>query len=136
MAKFNLKSITLKDFGILIFRIGISYFMIRYHGWGKFQTLISGGEIPFKETILGLSPTIEFYLVVFAEFLVSILMALGLFTRLGAFVLFINMAVASYVMFKMGNSMESPMMYCLSYLALMSIGAGNLSLDYFIRNKK
>ncbi|MCO5229966.1 MAG: DoxX family protein [Chitinophagales bacterium] len=136
MAKFNIKSIGLKDLGLLIFRVGISFYMIKNHGLGKFQTVINGGDIPFENAILGLSPAMEFYLVTFAEFIVSIFIVLGLFTRLSALVLFFAMAVASYFMLKMGNSMESPMLYCLSYIAMMAVGAGNISLDYIVRNKK
>ena len=135
MAKNNFKNLEVKDFGLFIFRVGISYFMIKYHGLGKFQNFINGEPIQFVDPIgIGVAPS--FYIAMFTEFVLSIVIILGLFTRISALLLTVNMAVASYAMLKMGNSLESPMLYCLSYLVLTIIGAGKLSLDYFIRNKK
>ncbi|MCO5249616.1 MAG: DoxX family protein [Chitinophagales bacterium] len=135
MAKKSLNNIDLKDAGLFIFRVGISYFMIKYHGWGKFQTVLYGDEIKFPNPIhIGVVPS--FYIAMIAEFFVSIFIILGLFTRVATLILFVNMLVASYVLYQMGNSMESPMLYCLSYLVMLVAGGGKLTLDYFIRNKK
>ena len=63
------------------------------HGIPKLQRLLSGEEIKFADPY-GLGPEVSFVLVIFAEFLCSILVALGLATRLAVIPLMITMATA------------------------------------------
>ena len=63
------------------------------HGFPKLQQLLSGEEILFFD-FLSLGPKITLVLVVFAEFVCSIFLILGLFTRIAVLFLVITMAVA------------------------------------------
>lgn len=80
---------------------------------------------------LGLGSTITLILVIFAEFFCSIFLVMGLFTRLVASVLLIEMCV---VVFKVHNSDvfgdgEMGLLYLTGYLAIVLLGAGKASLD-------
>jgi len=65
---------------ILIVRLSVAALMIT-HGLPKLSKLLAGGEIQFADPF-GLGPALSLVLVVFAEFFCSILIGIGLGTRL------------------------------------------------------
>ena len=79
---------------LLLLRIAVGAFMLT-HGYPKFLKLITGETIQFADPF-GIGTYASFLLVVVAEFLCSILLIVGLGTRLSAIVLIINMAVAAF----------------------------------------
>ena len=85
------------DILVLFIRIAIAVFMIQ-HGLPKLSKLLAGGEIRFGDPI-GLGPTFSLILVVFAEFFCSILLGIGLGTRLATLPLMVTMFVAAFVLF-------------------------------------
>ena len=85
----------LVDIVLLVIRIFVGFAMLS-HGFPKLQQLFSGEEIKFFD-FLGLGPKISLILTVFAEFVCSIFIILGLFTRFAVFFLVITMAVAGLV---------------------------------------
>ena len=121
---------------LLIVRISVATLMIT-HGYPKLTKLISGGDIHFADPI-GLGETTSFVLVVFAEFLCSVLIGIGLLTRLATIPLIINMSVIIFIVFGSDpiGKKESGILYLLIYLILLVAGSGKFSLDYFMLGKK
>jgi putative oxidoreductase len=72
---------------------------------------------------------------VFAEFFCSILLILGLFTRLAAIPLVIGMAVAAFVVHGADPfaAKELSLLYLFIYVALIFTGPGRHSVDYVLR---
>src|SRR5690554_2098935 len=120
---------------LLILRIGIATFML-VHGLPKLQMLFSG-EIQFPG-VMGMSPTFSLALTVLSEVVCSILILIGLGTRLASIPLIITMLVAVF-MFHLNDpfaSKEPGLLYLLLYLPLVILGGGNFSLDRYLLKKK
>jgi putative oxidoreductase len=118
------------DTGLLILRFAPAFFMAYVHGWDK---LVNFSEYA-KEfyNFLGLGDSFSLGLVVFSELICSILIILGLFTRLATIPLIITMAVIVFD-FGLGNPIseyETPLLYMIIFTTLMFTGAGKYSLDY------
>lgn len=122
-------------FGLLILRVGIAFTMVYLHGYSKLTNFsqLSGG---FPDP-LGIGSFASLALVVFAEFFCSLALALGLFTRLAAIPLVINMSVAFFMIHAADplNKKELPLLYLLVYLLFLFVGAGRFSLDSLIAGK-
>ncbi|MGB3547994.1 MAG: DoxX family protein [Saprospiraceae bacterium] len=124
------------DLASLLIRLAIAGLMLT-HGWPKLNQLLAGGEIQFADP-LGLGPGISLGLAVFAEFFCSILLALGLFTRLALLPLISTMLVAAFITHggdPLGKK-ELALLYLLIYLLLLAVGPGRYSLDYLIRRQQ
>ena len=121
---------------LLIVRVVVAMLMLT-HGYPKLMKLLAGGEIQFADPI-GLGQVLSLVLVVFAEFFCSILIGIGLATRLASIPLIINMLVATFVVFASAPiaKKEFPLLYLLIYLVLLVVGSGKYSVDYLITNKK
>ncbi len=68
---------------------------------------------------------------IFAEVFCSLLLTLGLFTRIAALVLVINMAVAAFIIHK-GQSLaihEPALLYLSAFFAVLMVGPGRVSVD-------
>lgn len=120
---------------VLILRICIAAFMLT-HGLPKLSRLFAGGEIQFGDP-LGLGPALSLILVVFAEFLCSILIGLGLGTRLASIPLMFTMLVAAFIAHgpdPFGRK-EIALLYFLFYLTLLVTGSRKYSIDYLISRK-
>jgi putative oxidoreductase len=117
---------------ILVVRITVAAFMIT-HGGPKLVKLLAGGEIQFGDP-LGLGPALSLVLVVFAEFFCSILICIGLGTRLAAIPLMITMLVAAFVSHGPDpfRQKEMALLYFLIYLSLLVIGSRKYSFDYLM----
>jgi len=121
---------------VLILRVAIAAFMLT-HGLPKLSRLLVGGEIQFGDPI-GLGPTFSFVLVVFAEFICSILVGIGLGTRLAAIPLMITMIVAGFVAHSADpfGRKEIALLYLLFYITLFVLGSGKYSIDYLLTRKR
>lgn len=126
----------LRDSGLLIFRIGVCYFMIAFHGWVKLQHLFSGKEIEFSDPI-GLGMTLSFFLALFAEFICSIFVGIGLFTRWAALIVVINMSVAFFIHHAPDpiSGRQLPGLFLLAFFLILFLGPGRFSLDKVLRNR-
>lgn len=123
------------DFALLFFRVAISGFMLS-HGIGKVILFFGDDPIVFVDPI-GLGEIASFTLVIFAEVICSIMIILGLGTRLAVIPLIITMIVAVFVHTPQGMSkQELPFIYMLSYFLLFYAGSGRYSLDHYLFNKK
>lgn len=121
--------------GLLIFRVGIALLMLLHHGIPKFTSLFDGNEIQFADPV-GLGVKISFILAVIAEFLCSIFIICGLWTRISALILTINMAVAAFIFHSEMLFSEPPKqmatLFFFSFLLLCFLGGGRFSLNYLI----
>lgn len=116
---------------MLILRITAAVLLLG-HGYDKL--------IHFSEkhsqfmNFMHLGPALSYALVVFAEFFCSLLLLIGLFTRLAAIPLIINMAVAVFVAHKgdvFGDG-EHAALYLGMYIVILLLGAGRVSVDSMI----
>ena len=124
----------LKDFGLLVFRLIIGFFMLT-HGWQKLSNFSEmSQQFP---PMLGLSSQVALSLIIFAEFFCSIALILGLFTRLAAIPLIIGMSVAAFVAHsgQPFGARELPLLYLGMYVVILLTGGGKISLDTLLYSK-
>jgi putative oxidoreductase len=116
------------SFALLIFRVGTSLMMLS-HGYPKFQKLIAG-NFQFGDPI-GLGPEVALTLAVLAEFVCSLLLILGLVSRLALIPLMTTMAVALFIVHADDafSTQEKAAMYLIGYLLLFITGPGKYSID-------
>ncbi|MBD8081687.1 DoxX family protein [Chryseobacterium caseinilyticum] len=124
------------DIVLLVVRLFIGFAMIS-HGYPNLQTLIDGGDIKFFD-FLGLGPKISLGLTVFAEFVCSIFIILGLFTRIAAGFLLFTMSVAAFVVHGEDpfDKRESSLLYLSIYVIIITLGAGRFSVDGMIEKRR
>lgn len=130
---------SLRNLGLLIFRVGISYLMIAYHGiqkLGQIELLFNGEEIQFPDP-LGIGAATSLVLATLAEFLGSLLLALGLWTRLASASLLITMIVAVFGFHANDPWIDKqlPTLFLLGYLLLVMVGGGRFSLGSLFGKK-
>ncbi len=120
------------DIVLFFVRIFIGFAMLS-HGFPKLQQLFSGEEIQFYN-FLGIGEKLSLIFAVFAEFVCSIFLILGLFTRFAVFFLIITMAVAGFVVHGSDpfQKREISLLYLSIYLLLFAFGPGRFSIDHMI----
>ncbi len=130
--KINLNTL---DFMLLLLRIAVAVFMLT-HGYPKLTRLFSGEEIRFADPF-NLGMTFSLVLVVFAEFLCSILIGIGFGTRLASIPLIVTMLVAAFVAHGPDpfGKKELALMYLVVYIFLLFTGSGKYSVDYLLSRK-
>ena len=104
------------------------------HGWPKLTRLIEGGEITFPDP-LGIGSFASLFLAMLAEVLGSVLVMLGLATRLAAVSLIFTMIVAVFIHHADDpfERKELGLMYLLIYIVILIMGSGKYALDRFIK---
>jgi putative oxidoreductase len=128
-----------KDFGLLLIRLIIGLLMA-FYGYEKLTHFneMAASEFWMKNvSFLGFSSKIALGLTVFAELICSVLLILGLFTRISLFFLAFCMAWIFLVVFPMsilskgdnGYEFNHAFTYFVIYLGLLFTGPGNYSLD-------
>ncbi len=121
---------------LLLARLALGAFMLFAHGWPKLERL-GGEEVKFYDFI-GLGATVSLVLALFAEVVCSLLLALGLFTRLATFFLAFTMFVAAFIAGadKPFQNRELALLYLLAYTLLFFTGPGKFSLDRLLRKEQ
>ncbi|WP_423149559.1 DoxX family protein [Rubrolithibacter danxiaensis] len=116
--------------GLFILRLIAGATMLT-HGYPKLQNLLAG-NFEFADPF-GVGVKISLYFAVFAEVMCSILICLGLMTRLAVIPLIIMMAVACFIINKAEPfaAKELSFLYMGMYLTLFFTGPGKFSLDRF-----
>ncbi|SDL14112.1 putative oxidoreductase [Salinimicrobium catena] len=125
------------DAGLLVLRIGVGILMLT-HGVPKLITLFGSEEIQFADPF-GLGEATTLVLAVFAEFLCSILVLIGLGTRLAVIPLMATMLTAIFIVHATDafQVKELPVFYLLTYTVLLITGPGKYALDfYWLKRKK
>lgn len=135
------------DLGLLLLRLTLPVLMIRYHGWGKltgwadesmkvpnlFSLDGAAKEFHTFPNYIGISSELSYVLVTWFETFGSMMIIVGLCTRLNALGLFITMMVAwafhHGMHFSGPQGGEMPFAYAFVYLLLFLAGGGRFSLD-------
>ena len=117
------------SFALLLLRVGLGVMMLT-HGYPKFLKLIEG-NFQFSDPI-GLGVEVSLSLAVLAEFLCSILLILGIFSRYALVPLMVTMAVALFVVHISDpfGTQEKAAIYLLTFFFLFITGPGKHSLDH------
>jgi len=126
----------MKDIGLLILRVFTGGFMLFAHGLPKLNNLFGSAEIKFANPI-GVGPELSLVLSTFAEFLCAGLLILGIFPRVSAGVLIINMSVAGIIVHASDSfgTKEKALLYLVIFITLLLFGAGKYSLNKFFPAK-
>lgn len=129
----------LSDIGLLVLRVGIGLFMALGHGLGKLQNFgVLKDKFPDP---LGVGSTLSVSLAIGAELGASILLVLGLATRLATLPLIFTMGVAAFVIhsgdpfWQQGaenGAKEFALLYMIPYLCLLFTGPGRISVDHLL----
>ena len=133
------------DFGLLIIRIIVGLLMAFY----GFEKMIHFNEMAASEfwmknvSFFGLSSKIALGLTVFAELICSILLIIGLFSRISLFFLMFCMAYIFLVVFPLsildkgenGYQFNDAFVYFVIYFGLFFTGVGKYSLDSVLLDK-
>lgn len=119
---------------VLLLRLAAGGFMLT-HGYPKLQRMLAG-DFQFGDPI-GLGPEISLGLAVFAEFFCSLLLVLGLGTRLATIPLIVTMAVAAFIAHGADpfGRKEMALLYLVTYVVLLLTGSGKYSVDRLINGK-
>jgi putative oxidoreductase len=129
------------DLGNLILRVVTGVSMIIFHSWGKIVGMVNflnGKHWKFVDTVqmMGLPLPVLFAIIAtLIEFIASILIILGLFTRISAIGLALVMLFAIYLHIITKTSVELALIYLLVFVSLALAGAGKFSLDARIGRK-
>ncbi|WP_294269317.1 DoxX family protein [uncultured Chryseobacterium sp.] len=124
-----------KDIVLLAVRVFIGFAMLS-HGFPKLQMLIEG-KTDFYD-FLDMGPQVTLGLTVFAEFVCSILLILGLFSRVALGFLIFTMLIAGFVVHSADpfEKQEMSLIYLAIYLMLLVFGVGKFSVDHLIEKRK
>lgn len=136
---------TCRDFaaslGLLVLRLGMGGYMAAAHGWGKAQMVMAGKYDQFADP-LELGNKMSLIGAAMAEFVCSVLVVLGLFTRVAAVPLVFTMGVAAFIVHRNDPwagpppSKEPALMYLAAFLTLILTGPGRFSLDAAIWGRR
>lgn len=124
------------DLVLLVVRIFIGFAMIT-HGFPKLMKMAGGEEIKFFD-LFGMGPQATMILAIFAEFVCSIFIILGLFTRWAVFILIIAMGIIGLIVHAPDGfgDKEMSLLYLANYLMLFAFGPGKYSVDAMINRKR
>lgn len=122
------------DIALLIARVGIAVLMLS-HGIPKIA-LFTETPVQFMD-FMGLGAEISLALALFAEIGCSILILLGLGTRIAVIPLIVTMLVAVFIVHGADPfaKQEMGLHYLIVYIMLLLTGSGKYALDKFITAK-
>lgn len=123
------------DVVLLLLRVSIALLMLS-HGIVKLNMLLAGGIIQFPDPI-GVGAKASLVLAVFAEVFCSVLILIGLATRLAVIPLIVTMLIAVFVIHGADGleKTEPGFHYLIVYIFLLFAGAGSFSFDSIISRK-
>jgi putative oxidoreductase len=117
--------------GIIIFSVGAGKLLGWFEGFGLAQTIKFYGQA-------GISVPLS-YLSIYTEFVGGLLLTIGLFTRPVLVAVFINMLVATILIWPIGffvaNGAVLPFIFLICTIVLMLAGPMDYSIDYILFKK-
>ena len=121
-------------YGLFALRLVVGSCMIYNHGYGKILKFASFKEIIFLN-LFNLGPSTSLFLAVCTEILCSILIIIGLYTRMALIPLFTTMLAAIFLVHSNDSlrQQEKAILYGVSYIALFLTGPGKLSIDAYLK---
>ncbi len=129
--------------GLLVLRVSFGAMMLFGHGLGKlqnFSAINASGNFPVPASLSFLSPTVILVLAILAEFFGSLLIILGLGTRLAALSWIAIMGGAAFlthqadpIFSKAGPSKELALVYLSVAVVIFITGSGRYSVDKLIK---
>ena len=124
----------LSDCSQLIIRLSFSALLMT-HGWGKLSQFTLKAE-NFPDPI-GLGSQTTIILAILAEFVASLFIAFGLFTRISAFGVVFMMAIIVFVFHGDDpfSQKEMALLYGFAFLSIMVAGGRRWSLDNFLHRR-
>ncbi len=137
MKKILIKTLHTTNFngGLLLLRAAALPLLV-FHGWPKLMQFFSDEPIRFM-SVMGMSATLSLALAMFAELVCSLLVLLGLFTRLAVIPIIFTML--TIILHVHANDpftrKELPLMYAIIFTFILIAGAGNFSIDRLIHNR-
>ena len=126
---FHTNHASLESFATLLLRIGVSMSMMYLHGLPKLYSYIDG-NFEFYD-LFSIGSEYSLLLAIFAEVFCSILLILGLFTRLSVIPLITTMVVAIFLV-NAGQPLivkEKGLIFLMTYLFILLVGPGKYSID-------
>ena len=124
--------------GLFVLRVGMAGLLLGAHGWDK-VTHIAARAKSFPDPLHVGSPA-SFGLVVFAETVCTLFVALGLFTRAAVIPIigFLCVAFFIYLAHEPFGQKELAIVYLVPFVAIFFAGPGRFALDSWIglRRKK
>jgi len=124
------------DWASLLLRLVAGASLLFGHGIIKLEKLFSDEVIQFVDPF-GIGEVATYDLVIFAEFFCAGLVVLGLLTRLALIPLIINMLVIVLIIHGSDDfgMKELPLIYLITFVALILMGPGKFSLDRLIKKR-
>ena len=125
--------------GLLVFRLALGLGLALGHGLAKLPG--TEGHTKFMQGVEGLwkahdlpAATLFAYAAIAAEVAGAFLLAAGLLTRIGAFLIVVNMSVAFFLVHQMDpfSVKEMAFLYGTGAVLFLFVGAGKFSLDAFL----
>ena len=123
------------DLGALLLRLILGGLMA-YHGYNKF---VGYDQIlPMFSDVIGIGAKLSFNLVIFAELVCGILVAVGFLTRLAIVPIFITMGVAFFVAHAQDPFQGKilPFTFLLLSIVVFVLGSGRYSIDALLFGSK
>jgi len=124
------------DIGILLLRLGVGGLMLT-HGIPKLFRLFGSDPIQFADPI-GIGVEASLALTVFAEVICSVLIIVGLATKLATIPLLVTMFVAFFIIHADDpfQRKELALFFLIVYVVLLFTGSGKYSLDHYFLKRK
>jgi putative oxidoreductase len=119
------------NIALLILRVSLGLMMFIAHGFPK-MTQFPAERFPDP---FGLGGTTSLVLAIFAEAICSLLLILGLWTRLALIPLIVTMSTAAFIIHAADpfGKKEMALLYLIGYITLFFAGPGKYAVDQKIR---
>lgn len=117
------------NFALLVLRSGVALMMLT-HGVPKLMQFFSGEPIAFA-SVFGMSMGLSLALAVFAEVVCSVLILLGIGTRLATLPVIVTMLTAALYIHASDpfSGKEMSLLYALIFIVLLITGGGKYTVD-------